>query len=247
MFRHFIDGLPFGPLFLDEDDDAGTGGSEAGKAAKLAALEAKFGSAQAALAQLYDENYKLRSDKRDLKKQLADATLAEDAVVLTAEEAKVLEAYKALGKPEELKTSLDELGGLKTKVQQGDRAAMIAAAAKAAGWEGKESVLVKLIADGDKIELRDETVDGETVKVPYITPAGEGSVPAKLADHATKEWAAFLPALGATDDEGGTGTEDGTRFPGQRPTGKAPKASEAFDRAVGSRYSDSLPSKKKAS
>jgi len=248
MFRTFINGLPFGPLLFDEEGEGGSGGGGPDRSAQLEALEAKHGSTKAALAQLYDENYRLRSDKRDLKKQLKEAELPEGSVVLTAEQAKELEAYKALGKPEDLKASLEEHDELKTKVQQGDRRAEIAEVAKAAGWEGKEAVLSTLVTDGDKLEIRDETVDGETVKVPYITLAGEGKVPTKLVDHATKEWKDFLPALGAkgdTEDEGGG--QGGTRFPGQKPTGKAPAAGDAFDRAIGSRYSDSLPSKRKAS
>lgn len=246
MFWMRILGLPFGTPLLDEEGgDSGLGGDPpANHAAQIEGLKAKYGGAQQALAHLYDENYKLRSKNRDLAKEAEKAKLADGSVVLTADEAKTLEEYRALGKPEELKAVVTERDELKQKVSDGDRQTLLSEAAKAAGWEGKESILKRLVGPDDKVEIRDEQVDGETVKVPYITPAGDGSVPAKLTDHAKSEWSDFLPALGA-EGEGDGDSGDGTQFPKQKSTGKAPSNDDAFARAVGGRHV--TPSKRKAS
>src|SRR5690348_6795389 len=68
------------------------------------------GDAMAFATQLFDENYRLREDKRQLNEQLTTAqgkVPADGALVLTGDEAKAFEAYKALGTPKELKDRID--------------------------------------------------------------------------------------------------------------------------------------------
>lgn len=239
MLRRYMDG--FGLTLLQDEESDGTGGGSgepAGdKAANLEGLKAKYGSAQAALAVLYDENHRLRGQRRELREKVTDLEAAHDgATVLTEDDAKAWAAYQELGKPDELKTQLEEAKGLRGKVAKTERTAQVAEAAKLAGWDGKEAVLGQLLGADDKVELREEMVDGEAVKVPYITPAGENQPAMKLTEHAEKAWKEFLPSLQA--ESGGEGGVEGTKgpeFPQQSPSGKAPRTDPAA-KALGGRY-----------
>lgn len=63
----------------------------------------KYGSAEAAIVQLHNENYKFRDTIRELK-----AKTPEGSVVLTADDASAWSAYRALGKPDEVKKAIKD-------------------------------------------------------------------------------------------------------------------------------------------
>lgn len=183
---------------------------------------------KAAVGELLRDNFRQREEIRQLKDKLdAAPKVPEGGLVLKADEAKAWTAYQALGKPEDVKKSLDQKVELEQKVQSAEKAEGRRAVAELLGW--KDSVLAKLPgADQLKYEVREETVDGEKVKVAYITEPTQGATPKKLTDHADAAWKDFLPALEADADEGGAPREarkpansGGTEFIRQQPTGSS--------------------------
>lgn len=141
------------------------------------------------LADVQGDNYRLRDERRELKRQLAEAAgkaPAEGSRVLSAADAALYDAYAALGAPEALKTALEgaqsataELTGLK-------REKAIRAAAEAVGF--KASVLTTLAGD---LDIQTKAGKDGTPLV-YVVKDG---VETALTDYAAKEWADFLPAL----------------------------------------------------
>jgi len=155
-------------------------------------LIAKHGDENKAIHILLKENHQLRAKNSKLKGN----TVPEGAKVLQGDDAKAWDAYTALGKPDFLKTSLEEgtrareeLGGLR-------KAELHRTVAGALGF--KESVLSTLIQkDNLNIEVKEETVNGKTVKVPYAkgVDASKPEELTKLSDYATAKWADFIPSL----------------------------------------------------
>ncbi len=177
--------------------------------------------------QLYQENFTLREERRQLKDQLTEAGKKIPAVgtrILTEDEAKLFDAYKALGKPE-------ELAGQKTELHKVKRTQQISLAAQAAGY--KASVLERLVGEIE-IEISKETADGKEIEVPYVT-VDQKKV--KLVDHAKTAWAEFLPALEVT--ETGSQTQQ-TTFVRQPAPGKGPEKKDLVSEiiAAGSKRSD---------
>lgn len=165
--------------------------------------------------ELFTENYNYRRNNEELKRQVGDLqgkAAPEGAVMLTGDNAKAWIAYQALGKPEEVKQGLDERTQLQGKVSAQEREALIRGVAEAAGY--KPAVLANLDrvakAEGKTLgfELRDTTVDGKVVKVPYVK---DGDNASPLTDYAVTNWADFMPALSVQ----GTQQQQpaGTRFP----------------------------------
>jgi len=160
-----------------------------------------------------DDNAKLREKVRGLEEK-AKGLPPEGAVVLTAEEAKVHEAWKALDlKPEDVATLKAERDTLKDKDAQRTRQDAFSGAVKALGWP--EDTVVTLLdmrsLDGATVELKPEKVrDPKTgkdvdVQVPYVTLAGDGQKPQKFA-----EFASTAPQLkGIRTDAGGNGNGTG--------------------------------------
>lgn len=148
------------------------------------------------------DNFKQRDELRTLKaenEELKKKVPGEGAVVLVGEDAKAHAAYVALGKPDEIKASLDKKTELEQKEAMREREATAAAAAEAAGFNAK--VLLKLPgAEKMKFEVVTEKVNGEDVPVAYVTGPEQGAQRKKLdEEHVEATWPGFLPALQATD------------------------------------------------
>lgn len=194
----------------DDDDDEPT--SEGKRTA--AKLIAKFrGRAEDALADVLDENKELRIQRRELRGQVPK----EGERVLSAADATAFDAYKALGTPEVLKTTVAEHAERGAKLDDLGRLSVADTAAPLLGWN--PTALRTLVAD-KKLELsfKDETVDSKTVKVPYVKVAGDKAEPVKLADYAKTSLAVYLPSLTAKPEapkpDAGTG-RTGTQYPEQ--------------------------------
>lgn len=179
-------------LSHEADTDADPQGGSSGKVRASDVLE-QFGKDAVRLAEkladVQSDNYRLREERRTLKTQVQEATgkvPAEGTRVLTADEAKTYDAYVALGKPADIKTSLDTKGTAEQELTTLKREKQIRAAAEAAGY--KPAVLERLAADLS-IEVR-------TVKdgAPLVIVVKDGQETA-LADYAKDNWADFLPAL----------------------------------------------------
>ncbi len=147
--------------------------------------------------QLLKENAELREDRRDLKEDLKDLTAkipAKESIVLSADDKKAYEAFKALElTPEQITSKVKraaEADALEARMS-------ITQVAETMSW--KPTVLEKLPGvDKLKFEIREETVDDEKLKVAYVI---EGKDAKKLADYAKDTWSDFLPALVAAPKE----------------------------------------------
>lgn len=148
------------------------------------------------IGDLEADNKQQRDEIRDLKGKVP----AEDAVVLAAADAQALEAYRALGKPEELTQAIGERDELRQKDAERTRQDAWTRAAKAMGWaeDAALTLLDMRSLDGATVEVkREKNEQGEDVEVPYVTLAGEGQKEQKLAD-----FAASAPQLRGLKTEG---------------------------------------------
>ncbi|MBZ9752734.1 hypothetical protein K7W42_17980 [Deinococcus sp. HMF7604] len=127
-----------------------------------------------------------------------------DARVLTADEAKAYDAYVALGKPDEVKTKLDQ--GAKDSTELTDRRFKdtLATAATDAGF--KPTVLGDRIkADGlTVLPSREVEREGKKVQVAYVKDA-QGAEH-ELAAYAKQHWNDYLPALQVSASGDGSGS-----------------------------------------
>lgn len=202
-----------GRLSLRKD---GAGPSAAEIAANVASiLKKNDGDATKVAETLLSENAKLREDKRNLKEEnekIKKTVPIEGAIVLTAEEAKDWEAFKALGKPDELKKKVDAHAVLEKKVADAERSALVEEAAKSSGF--KPQVLAKLV-DGLEIEMKEvpkPNDKGETVMVRVaFVKTDSGTKP--LADHAKETWGDFMPSLTETPNGGPNPNGTGVQYP----------------------------------
>lgn len=165
------------------------------------------------LADVLNDNHKLRETKRDLTAQLETLkaqTPTEGALVLSKDDAARWQAYQALGTP-------DDLGKVKTEAQTAterlaalEREATLRQAAEAHGY--KAGALAKLPSlAGQAITIKDVPGDDGTA----APRAFVGETP--LPDYITQHDADLLPALMVSAPQPG-----GTHYPRQA-TGDAPK------------------------
>lgn len=202
------------------------------EAAALAALTAKHGNAERALAKLWDENHEYRTKNRELREKLTAAEAAkpgDGAVVLTGADAKEYEALKALGSAKDVTTKLAAADAASTKLATLEREKVEGEGAALAGY--KASVLSRLAkSEGFAVEVRDEPADGKPARVPYARPVGDDKAPwVKLTDYAAQHLGDFLPALTASASGTGTTTQGSTatggpKYPPQAGGSTAPKA-----------------------
>lgn len=164
-------------------------------------------NANAVAQLLFNENKELRDTKRELERKLP----ADGSLVLTGTDATDWATYKALGKPDEVKTFLDERTQLQGKLSGMERETLLRTVADAAGY--KSSVLANLDrmakAEGKALafEVRDVTIDGKPVKTAFVK---DGDKEAALTDYAQNNWTDFMPSLAA---QGAAATPPpGTRY-----------------------------------
>jgi hypothetical protein len=188
------------------------------------------GGADATAQLLFQENREHRQRIRELEQRVP----GEGAVVLSGDQAAAWQTYQGLGAPTDVQQRLtaaeqaqQELAGLR-------RAEQIRGVAEAAGY--RPTVLERL-AEGLTLELREEQVEGQAARVPYVvTKSEQGEQRTPLADYAQQHWADFLPALSAQQQQqppqGG-----GVTYPRQQGGGGQPATSNPvgayFQRAYG--------------
>jgi hypothetical protein len=183
----------------DPDGNGGSGqGAEKTPAEKaLDGLLGRMGDANKVALHLLEENYGHRQTIRELKAK----QIPEGSVTITADEKALLETYKALGEPKAIESERAETSRLRSEQVH-------TTAAAAHGF--KPSVLSRLL-NGEKIEIRQETVDGKSVDYAVVLQDGKEAV--RLDQYASTAWADFLPALtaSATDTAGqGAGAQSPT-------------------------------------
>lgn len=213
--------MGIGPLYEGEGGGGGGGGgtmSEAQIEAAVKRLQDRNNTDPSGVATLlFRENHDLREERRLLRDEVQDLKKnapKDGGLVLSKEEAEAWEAYRELGKPEEVKTGLEERDTLKSDLAKRDRQDGIRAAASHVNY--KPNVLVDLVeAKGLAVETKDVEVekDGKTeqAKVPFVRKIGDDGKPSgdavKLTDYITNELPDYLPALQQSGQpQGGGGT-----------------------------------------
>lgn len=137
----------------------------------------------------------LHRELQEAREQLgkANALIPEGGVVLSPTLAKAWEAYKALGKPDDLAKVLESGKEAAAKASALERSQQLRDVAEVAGYT--PSVLNRLAGDL-AFEVKEETILGKPKKVVYVVPKeGEEGQPVKLDDYAKQHWGDFLPSL----------------------------------------------------
>lgn len=183
--------------FHSADDDGGTGSGEAEGGVKPSDILNRYGqTAEAALrmaeklAEAENKLYRLREKNRAMTQErdaLQANQPADGAVVLSAEDAKELEAYRTLGKPTEVKQALDgaksaaeDLATLRRKSELHDVQAVT----------GFDPDVLGDIGANWSYRIADEQADGKPVKVVYVK---EGEQEQRIDQHPKVQ--KFMPAL----------------------------------------------------
>lgn len=149
------------------------------------------GDAMLFATQLYDENFRLREDKRLLSEQLTatkSKVPADDAVVLKPAEVQEYEAYKAIGKPTEIQARLDAHATLETQVAELKQKDVLREVADVHGY--KLSVLL----DRDKADggLEISFKEDKGNKVAHVK---DGDKETPITEYAEANWADYMPSL----------------------------------------------------
>jgi hypothetical protein len=174
-------------------------------------------NATAAVAELYRDNYDLREKNRTLKseKEAAEKKIpAEGSVVLSADEAKVFEAYSQLGTPDQLKKSIEEAKTSKDELGKLKRSQILRDVADIEGMN--PSVLSRLASDMElEIEEYSEIENGESKAKKRALAVVDGRKE-PLKTFATREWVDFLPSLNnSAANAGNNGKQAGVTYPQQ--------------------------------
>jgi hypothetical protein len=176
------------------------------------------------IADLERDNQKERDKVRDLTEK-AKGVPPEGSVVLTAEEAKVHEAWKALGvKPEDVATLKTERDTLATEKKQRDRKDILRSALATEGWNEQAPDVLQNTTGFDALELSEgevtvERLNGgkkENVKQKTAFATVEGKQ-VRVADIIKEKWPYLAPVLVASaSGNGSTAGGDGRGVPEQR-------------------------------
>ncbi len=194
--------MRFPPIYHAPDDGDDPQGGDSPKRPRPSDLAAQYHNdamrVSERLAEVLDDNYKLREKNRTLTADLATAkanTPADGARVLSKDEAALWEAYTALGAPDALKQQLATAEGAQAELSTLKRERTIAAAAEAAGYTGKAGTLAKLPSlAGKDLVVKDVEIDGKKAKQAFVVADGKEHA---LADYITEHDPEFLPALTA--------------------------------------------------
>jgi len=171
---------------------------------------------------LHDENYKLRQKNAALRSSVPD----EGSVVLKGDDAKDWTKYRDLGKPSEVKASLDSGRVATEERDRFARGEVYRKVADAAGY--KPSVFVQMAErDGLAVELVEGKKDGKAVTTAVVKGEGDSTTP--LEEYVDRNWSDFKPALvgGAGPEKKATSTT-----PPRRPFGMPASPSDDPDESA---------------
>lgn len=144
-------------------------------AAQLAELQLRLASADARI--------------KELNKESRDHRLKAEGVTGTTEQERAeLDAYRAYGKPDELKARLEREAQLSTEKATRERQDGLRKVAEGLGL--KPNSLFLRLADG--LEFTTQEADGKTV---YSVQQGDKSVPFEQWAQSNEEWRDALPAM----------------------------------------------------
>ena len=149
-------------------------------------LVAKHGDSSAALRVLLAENYAYRDQLRDAKAKLP----ADGSVVLTGDDAKQWDAYRGLGKPEDVRKTVREHGEQGTRLAGLERDETLRGVAEKAGV--KFAVLKRLAGSAEFVAAK--ATDAKTGKEREVVTVKDGDAePIPFDDY----FADFLSSLRA--------------------------------------------------
>lgn len=174
------------------DDPTDKGGADPAQAFQ-GRLTKMNGDAMAFATQLFDENYRLREDRRVLGEELKEAKKATPpagAVVLAPDKAKEYEEYQALGTAKDLKTRIEAHVTLETEVKDLKKKEVIREVAEIYGY--KPSVLEALdkMQGGLEFEIR---VDEKSKRKVADIKDGDKATP--FPQYVEDNLADYLPSL----------------------------------------------------
>lgn len=162
----------------------------------------------AAARVLYDDNHQLRTRVRTLKGEVDGFKTRnpQGSIVLHGQDLADYNAWKALGKPAEIKTKLDEAEKTRNELAAATRKTTRAEAATLLGFNPAALDDRLTVANLD-VEIREETQSDNTKKkVAFARKAGDAAATWEpLGTIATRDWASHLPALKQAGGAGGTG------------------------------------------
>ena len=197
------------PLY--SDDDGQPQGGDANDKPRTTDVLDRYGRDALKLAEKLSEaltdNYTLREKNRKLRvdnETLAAAKPPEGSVVLSGDDARLLDAYKALGEPGTLKQTLDAATQAHADLTTLRKSEVVRSAAEAHGF--KPSVLSRL-ADGLELTMK----EGKDKKLQAFVLKDDKEL--ALDAYAEQEWADFLPSL--TQQPAGDGV--GSPAQGRKP------------------------------
>lgn len=213
------------PLY-EEDDGAKPQGGQAKPSDVLEQYGRDALRLAEKLADVQSDNYRLREERRNLKKDLDEARSkipAEGSTFLTPEDAELLAEYRSFGTPDAIKKTLDDAGISTAELSRLRRAEQLRTVAEAAGY--KASVLATLAGDLH-FDVR-PVKDGK----PVVVVVKDGQETA-LEDYAKEAWEDFLPALRVAPPPVPYDINAGARTNG----GEAPMITDEQRRAAAARY-----------
>lgn len=218
-------------LFLDGDQGGGSGDGDPDKDEKPTAekvadqarkLLAKHGQdAIAAIAFLMSEGYHARdrARKAEAKVEVLEAGGAkapEGGMVLTKDQATQWAEYLKIGTPAEIQQGMEERKNLGAEHQKTQREKLLSEVAEVTNFRMAPLTRLARKEDGTDLvfEVKDEMVEGEQVKVAYVT---DGTETTKVVEYAEAHWEEFLPALQREESSDGSARRNGASryFPGQ--------------------------------
>lgn len=161
---------------------------------------------------LYDQTYQLREKNREVRieiEELKKKLPGDDAVLLTKADVERWEAYKKLGKVEDLKSIITDRDTLKAENAKAQRKELLRKVAEAEGFD--PDVLAELATDSLNFEIKEiKDKEGKDIKqAMVIVKDGDKQETKPLADYASEKWAKFMLAL---KQEQNTKKQEGTRY-----------------------------------
>lgn len=180
------------------------------------------------LLELQEDNFKYRQRLRE-----AEGRLPEGSLVLKGDDAKAWSQYRDLGRPQDIRTMLDERKTLSEWKRGREQADTLAEAARLHGW--KPSVLTRFAkADGLEVVVDDDPEakdqDGKPVRKGFVVTRGDDGQERRtpLDQYAGTQWQAELEVLREPPAKQTAADREDVRRPEPKDGDARPKLGIAF-------------------
>lgn len=157
---------------------------------------------------------KLEADNFALRQKQAP----DGGIVLDREQRQRWEAFEALGKPDELKTTLEQAQKDRAAVEKAEKAQALSQVASAAGWDAEAFTSLNDMTPGLEWRVQEVKKGEDKIQQAQVKVGEEW----KDADaFAEERWKKFLPVLQSESTAGGADQQTETRTETRVPTGGA--------------------------